>query len=555
MLHIYFYITITHMSKLFKIFTCSIIIAGLSACSFDKEEANETSNPKTAKAQKLNILYIMTDDHAAHAFGNYGGRLAKLNPTPNLDKLANEGLTFTNTFVTNSICTPSRASILTGQYSQTNGVLDLVGSLSTEQQHLPNLMKSAGYETAIIGKWHLKKEPGAFDYYEVLEGQGKYFDPTFRVRGDKPWPQNENTYQGHSSDVVTDLSIQWLKNRKSDQPFFLMHQFKAPHDMFEYAPRYEDYLADVDIPEPDDLYERKATFGSKATRGENDSLVHEIGTSVSKRHNRRRMGEDLGIDMNLPETEFTRQAYQKFLKAYLRCVKGVDDNVARLIQTLKDMGEYDNTIIIYTSDQGMMLGEHDLQDKRWIFEESIRMPFVIRDPRMTAVGEKNDLLVNNTDFAPLMLELAGLKTPEYMQGKSFASTLNGVQPENWRTATYYRYWTHRMYHDVPSHVGLRTKDFKLVFYYGAPFIDKPFYDKAWVEKTGIHSNMVETPAGWELYDLRSDPQEQNNVYNDANYSDIIKTLKTELVRQREVYNETDNNFPHLKAISEANWDK
>ena len=291
----------------------------------------------------------MTDDHAAHAVGAYQGRFAELDPTPNLDALANSGMRFTNVFVTNSICTPSRATILTGQYSQTNGVLDLRGEITTPQQHLPRLMKEAGYETAIIGKWHLKAEPGAFDYYQVLESQGTYFDPEFRTRGAKPWPENETQYQGHSSDVVTDLSIEWLKNRSSDKPFFLMHQFKAPHDMFQYAPRYEDFLAAETIPEPDDLYGVAKTFGSIATRGKNDALRAEIGTSVSRRNNRRNMGIDLGVDPNLNEEEFTRQAYQKYLKAYLRCVKGVDDNVARLIQTLKDAGQYENTIIIYTS--------------------------------------------------------------------------------------------------------------------------------------------------------------------------------------------------------------
>lgn len=542
------------MLKKIYIVAVALSILQLTGCVNDAttQAKNTEQQEESLSDKKYNILYIMTDDHAAHALGTYGGRLAKLNPTPNLDQFANEGLTLTNTFVTNSICTPSRASILTGQYSQTNGVLDLEGSLSTKQQYLPLLMKDAGYETAIIGKWHLKKEPGAFDYYEVLSLQGKYFDPVFRVRGDKPWPQNENNYKGHSSDVVTNLSINWLKarkiKRKEKKPFFLMHQFKAPHDMFEYAPRYEDYLAGVHIPEPTDLYKLKETYGSPAIRGHNDELINDIGTSVSQRHNRRSVGIDLGVNKALPDNEFTRQAYQKYLKAYLRCVKGVDDNVARLIQTLKDLGEYENTIIIYTSDQGMMLGEHDLIDKRWMFEESIQMPFIIKHPEMTTAGTKNDLLVNNTDFAPLILDLAGVKTPEYMHGRSFSETLIGKQPKNWRNATYYRYWTHRMYHDVPSHVGIRSKSHKLVFYYGLPYKEKEFYDDKWLEKTGKHNNMIATPSGWELYDLTKDPQEQNNVYNDTSYVDVIMTLKAELIKQRIAYNETDKNFPTFEKI-------
>ncbi|WP_246072540.1 sulfatase family protein [Catenovulum sediminis] len=509
-----------------------------------------------AKEKKMNILYIMTDDHAAQAVGVYGGRLAKLNPTPNLDKLANQGMYFKNVFVTNSICTPSRATILTGQYSQTNGVLDLVGSLSTEQQTLPRLMSDAGYETAVIGKWHLKKEPGAFDHYEVLKMQGTYFDPLFRVRGEKIWPQNTTQYKGHSSDVITDLSIEWLKNRKKDEPFFLMHQFKAPHDYFEYAPRYASYLENVEIPEPVDLYEQLASQGSVATKGFNNELVNDLGTSISRRHNRRSLGIDLKVDPNLPEKEFTHQAYQKFLKAYLRCVKGVDDNIGRLIQTLKEIGEYENTIIIYTSDQGMMLGEHDYQDKRWFYEESIHMPFIVHDPRIKNGPKSSDLLINNTDFAPFMLDLANQSTPDDMHGRSFKAALQGEQIDDWRWATYYRYWTHRQYHDVPAHFGIRSKDYKLIFFYGKGFKTGHtpyFYDQKWVKETGKLNNEIATPVAWELYDLRKDPQELNNVYGQPEYAAVVKSLKAELKRQRELYNETDANYPHLDKIIQAHW--
>jgi arylsulfatase A-like enzyme len=523
----------------------------LTACGQDNT-ATKATTKEVAKTEKkqYNILYIMTDDHAAQAIGTYGSRLAGLNPTPNLDKLASEGMVFDNAFVTNSICSPSRATILTGQYSQTNGVQDLKGGVATENQYLPAEMKKAGYETAIVGKWHLKQEPGAFDYYQVLPGQGKYFDPSFRVQGDKKWPNNTTSYEGHSSDVITNISIDWLKNRKSDKPFFLMHQFKAPHDYFEYATRYNDYLEDATIPEPADLYGVPDTFGSKATRGENDSLIREIGTSISKRNPRRNYGQYYKTDPNLPDDEYTRLTYQEYLKGYLRCIKGVDDNIARLVQTLKDQGLYENTIIVYTSDQGMMLGEHDYQDKRWIWDESIQMPFIVRHPDIDNAGQRSDLLINNTDYAPFLLDLVGQAAPEYMQGRSFTPALKGETPDNWRTATFYRYWTHRMYHEVPAHTGLRSKDYKLIFFYGDNYREKqfPFYDKKWTDKTGLEPNKIPTPAGWELYDMRNDPDELVNIYNDPKYASVIKELKTELVRQRKVYNETDVNYPRMEVI-------
>jgi len=251
-----------------------------------------------AETRKPNVLYIMSDDHAAHAVGAYGGRFAKLDPTPNIDRLAREGMLMRNCFCGNSICTPSRASVLTGQYSHTNGVLTLNGKLPPERQYLPKLMKEAGYETAMIGKWHLKAEPAAFDYYMVLPGQGSYFNPTFRQRGPKPWPKNEFRTTGydsqHSSDSITKLSLQWLKKRKKDRPFFLMHHFKAPHDNFENAERYDWLYENIDMPEPETLWAEE-NHGSEATKG--------TGTSVGKRNKRRNMGHHMFVDQNLSDKD------------------------------------------------------------------------------------------------------------------------------------------------------------------------------------------------------------------------------------------------------------
>jgi N-acetylglucosamine-6-sulfatase len=509
----------------------------LSGC----EHVSEDKSP--------NILFIMADDHTSQAFGIYGSRLAYLNPTPNIDKLAHEGIIFDNAFCTNSICTPSRASILTGQYSQTNGVLDLMGSLSAERQYLPNEMKKLGYTTAIIGKWHLSEEPSAFDFYNVLPGQGKYYNPETQVKGIGDWPNNIVNHTGHSSDVITDLSLEWIKNRDKTKPFFLMHHFKAPHDLFQNAGRYDTYLEDVLIPEPENLFDN-GSHGSISTRGVNDSLISIIGASVSKRNNIWDLGGRLGISDSIPEPVYTHQVYQTFLKRYLRCVKGIDDNIKRIVDYLKEEGLYDNTIIIYTSDQGYFLGEHDYFDKRWMYEESMRMPFIVHYSPVIKGGTRSDLLINNTDFAPTLIELAGGTAPVYMQGKSFKRTIEGKKEKNWRQETYYRYWMHMAHHlGTPAHFGIRTSQYKLIFFYGVDFEDPP--------RKGYWGSKAEivTPPGWEFYDLLQDPNEMQNLYSDPEYSEVINDLKTRLKSLRKELNETDERYPHIQDIIDKNWNK
>jgi len=500
--------------------------------------------------QKPNILFIMSDDHTTQAFGIYGSRLAHLDPTPTLDKIAREGIIFDNAFCNNSICTPSRASIITGQYPQTNGVLDLDGNISPKNQYLPIEMKKLGYQTAMVGKWHLKREPAAFDFYTVLPGQGKYHNPDFRIRGDKEWPNNTIHMEGHSSDCITDITLDWLKNKRDkSKPFFMMHHYKAPHDMFEFAPRYKDYLEDTFIPEPASLY-FNGSNGSVATRGENDELMGDIGSSVGHRNKFRDMGKHMKIDPNIPDPEYKHLAYQEYLKRYLRCVKGVDDNLKRLFTYLKDEGILDNTIIIYTGDQGFYLGEHDYIDKRWMYEEGMRMPFFVRYPSVIKPGTRTDAIVNNTDYAPTIIELAGGIPPEYMQGKSFKSILEtGEEPVGWQQSTYYRYWMHMAHgHANPAHFGIRTKDYKLIFFYG----------KFWREVSGINTKRRftpnnATPAGWEFYDLKKDPQEMQNEYANSDYADIIEDLKKQLAQKRRELNEEDSNFPQIEEVIDAHW--
>lgn len=503
-------------------------------------------------ADRPNILYIMSDDHAAHAIGAYGGRLAELDPTPTIDRLAKEGMLFENAFCTNAICAPSRASVLTGQYPHTHGVYDLVGGIEGERQFLAIEMKKAGYETAMIGKWHLKKEPAAFDFYTVLPGQGDYHNPTFRVRGEKGWPKDTIKIDDtHSSDAITDITLDWLKEgRDEDKPFFLMHHYKAPHDYFEHAERYNDYLKDINIPEPENLWlENQPKFGSIATLGYEGELVPHIGTSIGIRNPRRSYAADLPplFPKDFPanydpadytEEEIKRMSYNAYLKNFLRCVKGIDDNLARLFAYLEESGQMDNTVIVYTGDQGFMLGEHDYQDKRWMYEESMRMPFLIRYPGKIAPGSRTDAIIENVDFAPTLLDFAGVETPHYMQGASFKGVcVSGKEPEGWKQEAYYRYWMHMAHHDNPAHVGIRTKTHKLIFYYGCNY-----------------EGGYRTPPAWELYDLEKDPHENANVYDDPDYADLREELKDRLVRLRQKVGDSGEDYPEVEKVIQEFWE-
>lgn len=513
--------------KQFSTIAASILLFVATSANYVPASAQED------KGQAPNILFIMSDDHTTQATGAYGSHLAQLNPSPNIDALAANGMRFDRVYCNNSICTPSRASIITGQYSQTNGVLDLAGNIPPEKQLLPRELKKAGYQTAVIGKWHLKKEPAAFDYYCVLPGQGKYNDPVFRIQGSKPWPGNVIKKQGkHSSDAITDLSLDWLKNKRDKtKPFFLMHHFKAPHDMFVNASRYDSYLEDKEIPAPDNLF--SPPDGSAGSRG--------LGSGLGKNiHAPWFLGKRLGIDPNLNERAYAEACYQKYLKRYLRCVKGVDDNIKRLVDYLEKAGELDNTVIMYTGDQGFFLGEHDLMDKRWMYEEAMRMPFIVHWPLGIKKGQVNDWLINNTDFAPTMLELAGLETPESMQGRSFAGALKGeAQAEDWRKVTYYRYWMH-MAHNlaVPAHFGIRSSRYKLIFFYG---IDNK------------NPRNKPSPAAWEFYDMENDPGEMKNLYGDPAYQEIIAIMKAQLRKTREELGETDEKYPEIQKVIDSHW--
>ena len=449
-----------------------------------------------------NILYIMADDHAAHAISAYGSRI---NRTPHIDRIAAGGARFTNCFCTNSICTPSRAAILTGQYSHKNGVYTLDDRLDPARNHVGKELQKAGYQTAMIGKWHLASDPTGFDYWNILPGQGVYYDPVFIEGG------RRTQHKGYCTDLIADFTLNWLQQRDPSKPFFAMCHHKAPHRPWQPAPKYQDLFKDQAIPEPDNLYD------------------HYEGRARSVAGVKMRVGENMtktDVKTDLPPglhgDALRKWAYQLYIKDYLRCIQSVDDNVGRLLDYLESAKLAQDTIVIYTSDQGFFLGDHGWFDKRLMYEESLRMPFLMRYPAGIRPGTVNRDMVLNIDFAPLFLDYAGAKPPDEMQGRSFRANVEGHTPKNWRKAMYYRYWMHNDNdHHVPGHYGIRTDRWKLIDYYGRP-----------LDKSGAHP--PDTPPEWELFDMRNDPHEMNNLYSDPRHAAVVRQLKAELDRlQRE----------------------
>jgi arylsulfatase A-like enzyme len=461
-----------------------------------------------AKKKSPNIIYIMSDDHASAAIGAYGSWLKPVMKTPNLDKLAKQGVRFTNSVVTNSICTPSRAAILTSQYSHKNGVYTLADPLSPKTIHIGHLMQRLGYQTAMIGKWHLTIDPTGFNYWAVFPGQGVYINPKLRMMGSKKKDLKEFTGD-YSTDVVTNLSLDWLKNRDKDKPFMLMCQFKAPHRPWDPAPRFKDLYKDVKIPEPPTLLD------DYQGRAKQISMIRmRIGQDFQQRDLQMPIPKDKSTD------ELRKWAYQHYLARYLSCVAAVDDNVGRLMASLEENGLAEDTIIIYTSDQGFFLGEHGFYDKRMMYEPAITTPLIVRWPGHTKPGTVNNDIVMNLDHAPTFLELAGSSATKEMQGKSYKSILEGKTPPDWRKSSYYRYWMHMDgAHAVPAHYGVRTDRYTLIHLYGKALNMKGAKD-------------ITLDPEWELYDRQKDPQQMRNVYADPNYAPVVRELRAELDRLR-----------------------
>ncbi|MGE3803171.1 MAG: sulfatase [Gemmataceae bacterium] len=470
---------------------------------------------RAADAKQPNILFIFTDDHASHAISAYG---SKINKTPNLDRLATEGMLFKNCFCTNSICAPSRAVILTGKHSHVNGVIDNRGStvFDGSQQTFPKLLQKAGYQTAMIGKWHLKSDPTGFDFWSVLPGQGTYYNPSFKTSS------GNKKHVGYTTDIITDLAVDWLDKRDQSKPFLLMYQHKAPHREWCPGPKHLNMYDDVTIPEPPTLFDDYAGRTSAAKKQEMTIAQHMNARDLKLTPPPNLTPEQLKVwnaaygpkneafkKANLQGKDLVRWKYQRYIKDYLRCIASVDDNVGRMLDYLKEKGLDKNTIVAYSSDQGFYLGDHGWFDKRWMYEESLRMPLMVRWPGVVKPGSVNTDLVQNLDFAPTFLDAAGVKVPADMQGASLVPLLEGMTPADWRKSIYYHYYEFPAVHSVQRHYGVRTDRYKLIHYY---LINE-----------------------WELFDLEKDPDELKSVYADPKYADQVKTLKAELDRLRKLY--------------------
>lgn len=465
-------------------------------------------------AERPNIIFIMADDHASHAMSCYG---SKINKTPNLDRIAKDGMRFENSFCTNSICAPCRAVILTGKHSHINGLIDNTVKFDGSQQTFPKLLQKAGYQTAMIGKWHLKTDPTGFDYWNILPGQGVYYNPNMIEMGER------KKYTGYVTDIITDRALDWLRNRNTEKPFCLMCHHKAPHRSWEPGPKHLTMYDDVTIPEPATLFDDYTGRG-RAAKEQDMSIEKTMTATDLKLTPPKNLTAEQKKDWdaaynpkneafrkaNLQGEDLVRWKYQRYIKDYLRCIASVDDNVGRLLDYLDSAGLAENTVVFYTSDQGFYLGDHGWFDKRFMYEESLRMPLLVRYPREIKARSVNKDLVQNLDFAPTFLDFAGVEAPQDMQGESLRQILRGKTPPQWRKSVYYHYYEYPAVHSVKRHYGVRTERYKLIHFYHD--IDE-----------------------WELYDMRRDPDELKNLYNDPAYAKIIEKLKTELKRLREKY--------------------
>ena len=503
-----------------------IIIVVISFCLIQNSFCqNAPSRP--------NIIYIMSDDHGYQAISAYG---YGLNHTPNIDALAEKGVLFTRAFVTNSICGPSRAVMLTGKHSHINGFKDNHSTFDGSQQTVAKLLHNAGYQTAVVGKWHLVSDPQGFDYWNIVPGQGQYYNPDFIENG------VQKRINGYVTNITTDIALNWLNKRDKSKPFFLMYQQKAPHRNWMPEEKYYHLFDNTKFTVPSNYFDDYSTrtraakeqemeiathmhFGSDLKVPVDSVLEKQTGPGPALRESLNRMTPEqrkkwddaygpIAEAFNkahLTEKDLALWKYQRYMQDYLRCVQSVDDNVGRVIEYLKANGLDKNTIIIYTSDQGFYLGEHGWFDKRWMYEESFRTPLIISWPGVTNKKSTTNSMVQNLDFAETILDMAGLPIPADMQGKSIVPVLTGKQKGNVHNELYYHFYENQE-HKVAKHIGVRTDRYKLIYFY--------------------ENNE------WELYDLVKDEHEMNNVYNNPVYRKVQSMMKTKLEDLRKKYKDS-----------------
>jgi len=478
--------------------------------------------------ERPNILFIMSDDHTSQAWGIYGGILQDYVKNDGIKRLEKAGVVLDNLYCTNAICVPSRASILTGQYSHINGVYNLPDALNPDSLNVAKILKNNGYQTSIVGKWHLKKEPSGFDYYKVLPGQGLYNDPYFKTKDN--W---EDGYKGgiqetgFSADIIGDSSIEWLKKIDGKKPFFLMTHFKATHEPFDYPERNKDLNKDVVFPEPNSLYEFDPKDSGRKHIGQIVENLTERWVNDTKNNLGRYPGLPFSID-GLNKKEIRSKTYQKFIGDFIKSGAAIDDNIVKILDYLEKEKLIENTIIIYTSDQGYFLGEHGYMDKRWFYEESAKMPFVISYPKKLPKGRRVNDLILNIDIPSLFLDFARIDQPKSFQGLSFKENL--ITNTNSREYIYYRYWQH----DVkrPAHLGIRSKNYKLIYNYGEG-----------LGKSGTSNE--KTIPNWEFYDLINDPGENQNNFENPVYKQIIEKLYEQLIIEKKKAKDYELEIPKI----------
>ncbi|WP_146409913.1 sulfatase family protein [Allorhodopirellula heiligendammensis] len=506
-----------------------VLIALIASNCVNSEFAN-------ADEERPNIVFLFSDDLTTQAISAYHYGL-DLPPTPNLDRIAKEGMLFENSFCGNSICTPSRATVMTGLHSHKNGIVNLSGALDPESPTWPKRLHQSGYTTAIFGKWHMKTKPQGFDAWEVFSGQGNYYNP------DLHGPNGSRRIEGHSTDIVTDIALDWLENRDKTKPFALMIQHKAPHRNWKPSIQELELYRDITFPEPSSLFDdyegrvaasnhkmgidSDMTMASDLMMFDGDQAKNVLSRLTPQQRDAYLAAfesENTEFLANPPTgKELVRWKYQRYMKNYLRCVAGVDRNVGRVLDKLDSLNLNENTIVVYCADQGFYLGEHGWFDKRWAYEESLKMPLIVRWPGMVKPGTRSAAMVQNIDYAPTLLEAAGVKTDWPVQGISLLPLLSngGVAPDDWRKTIYYRYIDRG--HGVAQHSAIRTNTHKLLHF------DQP-------------RNAAEEASIWELYDLQNDPQEMTNLAGDPAQATKLESMKQLYWETRKRYDDTDESL-------------